>query len=302
MAAALTATAAVLPFAASASAATTTDYTHATFLQHALGLPASDTNPALESVTYDRFQWLLQQPGNFAVLIGDPATDASFAARAQDVELAAKAKDAKKVYWFNPNLSGNAKVGTITEPNLDIRNPAAINLPPASQTKYGNAWLNLIGQYLGNGYTATVNSPLGEGATVTATKSAGAANDAGNAQVGGAAGALYDYTGASAPASAQHSFFFIYNKAVATAKIISWVDLTNETVSQTAQEKVKTALSAGGTLAQSDQFAFWKKWGGDRQAGQGSATPTPPTAGGSIRSPTPRSSTCSRPERTPRTR
>ena len=106
--------------------ATTTKYTRATYLQHALGLPAANTNPVIESVTYDRFQHLLQQSGNFAILIGDPATDATFAARAQDVEAAAKAAGVTKVYWFNPNLSGNAKVGTVTVPNLDIRNPAGI--------------------------------------------------------------------------------------------------------------------------------------------------------------------------------
>ena len=116
------------PSAAPVRTATTTNYTHATFLQHALGLPASDTNPAIESVTYDRLQWLLQQPGKFAFLIGDPATDPTFAARAQDVEATAKAKGVKKVYWFNPNLSGSAVVGTITEPALDIRNTAAIPL------------------------------------------------------------------------------------------------------------------------------------------------------------------------------
>src|SRR5689334_5924670 len=101
--------------------ATTTGYTTATYLQHALGLPSTDTTPAIEPVTYDRFQWLLQQPGDFAILIGDPATDASFAQRAQDVEAQALASGAEKVYWFDPNLSGNATIGSTTEPNLDIR-------------------------------------------------------------------------------------------------------------------------------------------------------------------------------------
>src|SRR3954466_517471 len=85
--------------AAPARTATTTDYTTATYLQHALGLPASDTDPAIEPVTYDRFQWLLQQPGNLAVLIGDPAQDPSFAARARDVEAAADAAGVDTVYW-----------------------------------------------------------------------------------------------------------------------------------------------------------------------------------------------------------
>src|SRR3954454_17346144 len=138
--------------AAPVRSTTTTKYTHALFLQHALGLPASDTRPAIESVTYDRFQWLLGQPGKFAYLIGDPATDASFAARAQDVEAAAKTAGVKKVYWFNPNLSGNAKVGAVTEPNLDIRNAAGItSIDAASRGKYADAWSVLVGSYLGNG-------------------------------------------------------------------------------------------------------------------------------------------------------
>src|SRR4051812_41671478 len=104
--AALIAAAAVVPFATATAGAApvrkakTTGYTNATYLQHALGLPAADANPVIDSVTYDHFQWLLQQPGKFAVLIGDPATDPSFAARAQDVEAAATAAGVKKVYWF----------------------------------------------------------------------------------------------------------------------------------------------------------------------------------------------------------
>ncbi len=136
--------------------ATTTDYTTARFLQDTLGLPSA-ADHAIEPVTYDHLQWLLQQAGEFALLIGDPALDASFAARAQDVEAAAKAAGVERVYWFDPNLSGSVRVGNITEPNLDIRNPAGItSLPTASQDIYGNAWLNLVGQYLGNGVSIAV--------------------------------------------------------------------------------------------------------------------------------------------------
>jgi hypothetical protein len=135
--------AAVVPLATTATAsaepvrtAKTTSYTRATYLQHALGLPASNTSPVIESVTYDRFQHLLQQPGKFAILIGDPATDPSFDERAQDVEAAAKTAGVKKVYWFNPNLSGGAKVGTTTVPNLDIRDAAGIPPSAVSQGIY----------------------------------------------------------------------------------------------------------------------------------------------------------------------
>jgi len=287
-AAALTVAAAVVPLAATQATAapvrtaTTAGYTHATYLQHALGLPASDTTPAIESVTYDRFQWLLQQSGNFAFLIGDPAQEASFAPRAQDVEAAADAAGVKKVYWFDPNLSGSAKVGPYTEPALDIRNPAAISLPAASQTKYGSAWLNLVGQYLGNGYTASVNGLNGESATVTATKSANV-NDAGatagnSTKVGDAnGGALYDYSTAT-PANASHSFFLIYNKertvGAQAGKIASWVDLSEQASSVSAKADVTTAIGKVGAanLTQLDQFAWWKDEVNAKQVTQANTT------------------------------
>ena len=126
--------------------ADTTTYTSASYLQHALGLPAKPEH-VIESVTYDRFQWLLQQQGKFAFLIGDPATDPTFAARAQDVESVADEAGAEQVYWFNPNLSGNTKIGSITEPNLDIRNPSGITtIGSTSQDVFGHAWKNLVGR------------------------------------------------------------------------------------------------------------------------------------------------------------
>jgi hypothetical protein len=253
--------------AAPAHAATTTNYTNTTYLQHALGLPASDTSPAIEPVTYDRFQWLLQQSGDFAVLIGDPAQDATFADRAQDVEAAAQAAGVKKVYWFDPNLSGSAKVGDITEPNLDIRNPAGItSLPAASQAVYGNAWLNLVGQYLGDGVTATQNDVNSESATVTATTGTATVNDDGltaghSTKVGDTSGgALYDYSSGAAPANVSHSFFLIYNKDGAQAKVVSWTDLTTQADATSTKADVTTAIGTVGAshLTEVDQFAWWK--------------------------------------------
>src|SRR5690242_2347509 len=113
---ALAAIAAVVPLGTAATAdagparsADTTTYTSAAYLREVLSLP-SKPKLVIESVTYDRFQWLLQQEGQFAFLIGDPATDEAFAARAQEVEDVAETAGVKRVYWFNPNLSGNAKV------------------------------------------------------------------------------------------------------------------------------------------------------------------------------------------------
>jgi hypothetical protein len=255
-AAALIAAAAVVPFAAAPAGAATAEYTRATYLQHALGLSPADTTPVIESVTYDRFQWLLQQPGTFAYLIGDPATDASFAARARDVEDAAKAADAKRIYWFNPNLSGSAKVGARTEPALDIRNPGAITqIAPASRTKYGNAWLNVVGQYLGNGVTATINNEYSESATVTASVGTATVNDA-------SATPLYDYSGGAAPATVLDSFFFVYDKDNTTAggepaKIVTWIDLTKQADSASTKAAVTTAIGAK-TFTELGQFHFWK--------------------------------------------
>jgi hypothetical protein len=170
--------------------ATTTSYNNTTFLQDELGLPTTDTSPAIQPVTYDNFQWLLQQSGNYAFLVGDPATDANFKTEAQEVETAAEADGVSTIYWFDPNLSGggffttaaNAKTagpingstnagtvgteaGTTFEPNLDIRDPAALGeipsatatlspnyaVTPSAQQSYANSWYNLVSQYLGDG-------------------------------------------------------------------------------------------------------------------------------------------------------
>jgi hypothetical protein len=283
------AAAAVVAFAAAQPAAAapppnTTDYSEATFLQHALGLPASDTDPAIEPVTYDRFQWLLQQPGQFAILIGDPATDATFAARAQDAEVAAQAAGAEKVYWFDPNLSGNAKVGDTTEPNLDIRNPAGITtLPSTSQVKYGNAWQNLVGSYLGNGLTVVQNGVDSESATVTVTTGTSKVNDNGataghSTKVGDVnGGALYDYAGGT-PATASHSFFLVYDKdhqdGGQPAKVLGWTDLTTQASSAAAKADVTTAIGTAGAanLDALDQFEWWKDEVNAKQLEQASTT------------------------------
>jgi hypothetical protein len=280
---ALAAVAAVVPLIAAATpstagaaplrTATTTTYTHATFLQHALGLPASDTSPVIESVTYDRLEWLLRQPGKFAILIGDPATDPTFKARAQDVELAAKAAGAKKVYWFDPNLSGNAQVGSVTEPNLDIRTPdGPSTLNPTSKGIYKNAWLSLVGRYFGNGVTAVQkDGTLGsESSVVTATTGTTTVNDYGatvgaSTKVGNAAtgGALYDYKSA-VPSTALDSFFLVYDKDRTVdgqpSKIVAWTDLTAQTTTLDTQADVTTAIGKAGAanITQIDQFAWWK--------------------------------------------
>src|ERR1700733_3912496 len=77
-----------------------------------------------------------------------PDSHQNFDARAQDVEAAAEAAGVKKIYWFDPNLSGGGiynvanptipgtvagtKVGTVAEPNLDIRNPSQLGETPST--------------------------------------------------------------------------------------------------------------------------------------------------------------------------
>ncbi|WP_121246993.1 Ig-like domain-containing protein [Solirubrobacter pauli] len=286
MVAALAAAAAVIPLTATAAdAATTTKYNHATFLQHALGLPTSNTSPVIESITYDRFQWLLQQDGQFAFLIGDPAGDASFAERARAVEAAASSAGVKQVYWFNPNLSGSVKVGTVTVPALDIRKSETITeLAADSRTTYGHAWKNLVGQYLGNGVTATATGVGSETAVVKTVTGTNTVNDYGatagySTEVGNVnGGALYDYKTAT-PADVTDSFFFVYDKAntvtpdgstAQPAKVVSWVNLTDEASTAAAAADVNAAIGKVGpaTLDELDQFAWWKSEVNARQKEQ----------------------------------
>lgn len=285
--------AAMVPLAAAATTAsaapqrtaTTTDYTTTDYLEDALGLPGSETDPAIEPVTYDHFQWLLQQPGSYAVLIGDPATDARFAARAQDVEAAADAAGVERVFWFNPNLSGNARIGDVTQPNLDIRNPAGItSLSTAGQTTFGYAWLNLVGRHLGNGVETTASNVGADSTRVVAETGRATVNDAGatagqSTQVGNTdGGALYDYsTGADADVS--DSYFLVYDKDRRTPgdqplRIVSWVNLTDKADSSGTRADVTTAIATvGGTnLATPDQFAWWKSAANARQL---QASPNP---------------------------
>ncbi|MGN6723879.1 MAG: hypothetical protein ACTHJM_14820 [Marmoricola sp.] len=277
-------------FATEAPARTATTFTDGTYLQDALGLPASDTSPVIETVTYDRFQWLLKQTGKFAFLVGDPA-DANFKARAQDVEASAEAAGVKKVYWFDPNLSGSAKVGSTTEPNLDIRNPAGItSITAASQTIYGYTWTNLIAQYLGDGYKATITSdPDGqlakgaEGGVITTALDSSISNDYGSnagysTEVGNTSGgALYDYTSGT-DANATDDYFFIYNKdntvtpsggSAQPQKIVSWVDLSKEASSSSTQSDVTTAIGTVGAanLTELGQGAFWQSEANSKYAG-----------------------------------
>lgn len=212
--------------------------------------PGLSANPVLETVTYDRFQWLLQQSGQLAFVIGN-AADADFPAKVVAAEAAAKAAGAPKVYWFDPNLSG--QTGT---KNLDTRNPGGINLAANAQTIFGNTWKNALGQYLGNGIKSVPNASA---TSVTVTADDTVVNDVDNP--------LWDYRSspAQAPVAANADLFFVYDKAGtgtggAADKIRSWVNLSATSTPDVATA-VTTALSAAGGAAgidQLSQFAWWK--------------------------------------------
>ena len=121
------------------------------------------------------------------------------------MEAAAKAEGISKVYWFNPNLTGGATVGTTAWPNFDIRNSASItSLTAASRNKYNDAWGNIVAQSLGNGVVATRTNPGAAGQAVTT---------AAGTNVNDASAPVFDYTGGwpAVPANSQDSYFLVYN-------------------------------------------------------------------------------------------
>ncbi|MET0929444.1 MAG: Ig-like domain-containing protein [Aeromicrobium sp.] len=252
--------------ARTAATAVDTTYLTDTFKTATSALPAANV---LETVTYDRFQWLLQQPGQFAFIVGS-ADDDAFKNEVVAAEAAARTAGAKKVYWFDPNLSGQTGVKA-----LNTRDITGINLDAASQAIFGRTWQNVLGQYLGNGIKAVPGSTSQTATTVTVTADDTVVNDATNP--------LWDYrTGQTAAAGANDDLFFVYDKdnkaGAANDKIRSWVNLTTST---TVPASVTTALTDGGGAAgidQLSQFAWWKdaangkhkasyndvaRWGGD---------------------------------------
>jgi hypothetical protein len=221
------------------TAATAVDTTYLT--DTFAGLPATNI---LETVTYDRFQWLLQQPGQFAFVVGSVG-DAGFAAKVVQAEAAARTAGAKKLYWFDPNLSGQTGAKS-----LDTRDVTSINLDAASQATFGRTWQSVLAKYLGNGLNA-VTTP--SSTTVTADDTV--VNDATNP--------LWDYrSGQTAAAGADDDLFFVYDKdntsGAAKDTIRSWVNLST---SSTVPASVTTALTDGGGAAgidQLSQFEWWK--------------------------------------------
>lgn len=229
-------------FASDAAERTASVSADTSYLSDALGLPS---NTVVEAVTYDRFQWLLRQSGQFAFLIGS-ASDTGFPANAQKVDSAARAAGASKVYWFDSNLTGYT--GTRS---LDIRNTDGINLSTGSKTIFSNVWKNLLGQSLGNGIKSTAASST----TVTITADDNVVNDA--------VDPLFDYrTGQTAAATATDDVFFTYDKDHVSGseadKILSWVNLSTNAAVDTAVAEAFTSAGGGSVIDELGQFDWWK--------------------------------------------
>jgi hypothetical protein len=207
--------------------------------------PSLPADNVIETVTYDRFQWLLGQSGQFAFVIGS-AADAGFAANLVKVNAAAKAAGAVKVYWFDPNLSGQSGIKS-----LDVRNTSSINLGTASQGIFGNIWKNVLGQYLGNGIKSVAAATR---TSVTVTNDDSVVNDSVNP--------IWDYRStATAAVSSKATVFFTYDKSrvsgAAADKIASWVDLSTGTTVDASLTAAFTAIG-GSNIDQLSQFDWWK--------------------------------------------
>jgi len=235
-----------LAAATSAGAATPTALTSTdtTYLSDTLGLPAQTV---VETVTYDRFQWLLQQPGQYAFVIGSAYTP-GFAEKVVKADLAAKAAGASHLYWFDPNLTGVEGVR-----NLDTRNPSGINLNASSQAIFGKVWTNVLGQYLGNGYQAT---PSSNRTTVTVAADDSVVNDT--------VDPVWDYRSTETPAvTSTDAILFVYDKdhtsGGAADKVVDWVNLsTTDTASVQAAVGDVLASVGGSALDGRSQFDWWK--------------------------------------------
>ena len=242
-----------------------------TYLQDSLGLPEQTV---IETVTYDRFQWLLRQEGQFAFVIGS-LTDNDFKAQAQQVDAAAKAANVSTVYWFDPNLTGQSG-----DKSLDTRNPGTINLHADSQALFGQIWLNVIGQSLGNGVKSEPKVANGNGDAVIITFDDAVVNDS--------VDPAWDFREDTQAVSSTANVFFTFDKdhtveGVAD-KIIDWVDLGKEPTDNPAEIAAAIAAVPGGGAAIDaiTEFKWWqaennrvqakqhkndpaliKRWGGD---------------------------------------
>lgn len=100
---------------------------------------ALEPGHVFETVTFERFEYLLKdKPGNFAFLIGDPA-DASTQATIGHINAVAKDLGVAKIYNFTPKIDGDT---------LNVWDLSQSNLRDAGLTQFETNGNRLIGDYL----------------------------------------------------------------------------------------------------------------------------------------------------------
>jgi len=108
-------------------------------------IPGLRTGSVFESVTYERFERLLNSDGTFAFLIGGP-DDATVAAAASHIDAVAQEYGVDAVYTFNPALAGD---------DVDIRT--------STIEQVAALWTNLADNYLNKdttpGFTGDADDP-----------------------------------------------------------------------------------------------------------------------------------------------
>jgi len=108
-------------------------------------IPGLRAGSVFESVTYERFERLLNSDGTFAFLIGGP-DDATVAAAAAHIDAVAQEYDVDAIYTFNPALAGD---------DVDIRT--------SEIEKVAALWTNLADNYLNKdttpGFTGGADDP-----------------------------------------------------------------------------------------------------------------------------------------------
>ena len=109
-------------------------------------------NSVFETVTIERFEYLLKKAGNYAFLIGDP-NDATTQATIGQINAEAKARGITKIYNFTPKLDGDKlNVWDLSKSNLRNGTPndqgAPLPTQPADRTGSGLVQYETLGNRL----------------------------------------------------------------------------------------------------------------------------------------------------------
>lgn len=100
--------------------------------------PGLGTDSVFETVTIERFEYLLKKSGTFAFFIGDP-NDSSSRATIAHINQVAKARGIKRIYNFTPKLDGDT---------LNVWDLSRSGLTAAGQTFYATVGDRLINDHL----------------------------------------------------------------------------------------------------------------------------------------------------------